>query len=58
MKQEKDAERRKMKEDIMKKMREKKRQGGDGNFKVEIVGLPDFMQPEPNKMMGSEEFNR
>lgn len=34
-----------MREDILKKKREKMREGG-GDFKVEIVGL-DFMQQSP-----------
>ena len=44
LKNEKDNEREQMKRDIMKKRREKMREGGN-DFKVEIVGLPDFMQP-------------
>ena len=44
LKQELDEERRKMKEDIMKKMKEKRsKQGTD--IKVELVGVPDFMNP-------------
>lgn len=35
-----------MREDMMKKKREKMMKGeGANDFKVEIVGLPDFMQP-------------
>ncbi len=41
IKNEKDIERQKMREDIMKKKREKMREGG-GEVKVEIVGM-EFM---------------
>ena len=41
IKMEKDQERRKMKEDIQKKMREMRSK----EVKFEIVGVPDFMNP-------------
>lgn len=47
LKHEKDEERKKMKEDIERKKREmmRKKADNDNGFKVEIVGVPDFMQP-------------
>ena len=45
IKNEKDLERQRMREDILKKKREKMKEGG-GDIKVEIVGLPDFMVVE------------
>ncbi len=43
MRNEKDFERLKMREDIMKKKKDKMK-GGGSDIKFEIVGLPDFMQ--------------
>ena len=45
IKNEKDLERQRMREDILKKKREMMKEGG-GDIKVEIVGLPDFMVVE------------
>ena len=45
IKNENDLERQRMREDILKKKREKMKEGG-GDIKVEIVGLPDFMVVE------------
>lgn len=43
IKQERERDRLKMKEDIKNKMKEKQRFGG-GEVKVELVGIPSFMQ--------------
>ncbi len=43
---EKERERMKMKEDLLRKRKEMQKKKGNEGLIVEIVGVPDFMKPE------------